>query len=250
MSEPVTEYFGDRADVYARYRPRYAAAAIDALLDGLPPSAVVVDVGAGTGIASRQLAAAGAEVVGVEPNGAMRAEAERAGGGPRYRAGTAEATGLPDACARAAVCAQCFHWFDPARALPELHRLLVPGGRLALLYNVRQATTPFMKAYAEIVARAKELTRAAGRRTPTFRADPTEGGWFERARTRSFANDERLSWEELSGRLQSASYLPQGPGRAELVTRLREAFGRHADGAGRVRYAQATELTLADRAAR
>ncbi len=253
-TRPVTEYFGDRAAEYARFRPSYAPDAIASVLEGAPPGSVVVDVGAGTGIASRQLQAAGAQVIGVEPNAAMRAQAEAAGGGPRYVEGLAEASGLPSGVAQRAVCAQCFHWLDPVRALPELHRLLAPGGRLALLYNVRQETTPFMRAYAEIGRQTKVSARAAGRRAPDHRSELGSNRWFGAERRLTFAHDERLTWEEVAGRRVTASHFPREAAEAAaLLASLRAAFEQEAtpgaDGAPRVLYAQVTLVTLADRLA-
>src|SRR5690606_4672034 len=106
---------------------------------GLP---LLVDVGCGTGISTRLFAARGVRVLGIEPNADMRRQAAQTpppGGGspPEYRAGTAEATGLPAGCARAILAAQAFHWFDPDGALREFRRILEPGGWVALMANER-----------------------------------------------------------------------------------------------------------------
>ena len=70
--------------------------------------------------------------VAIEPVAEMRA---LFGGGERVRVldGTAEALALADASVDAVTVAQAFHWFDAARALPEIHRVLRPGGVLALV---------------------------------------------------------------------------------------------------------------------
>ena len=77
MTRP-TERFSGLAEHYRRYRPGYPPAAIDVLARqcGLTSSAVVADVGSGTGILSEQLLERGARVIGIEPNDAMRAAAE------------------------------------------------------------------------------------------------------------------------------------------------------------------------------
>src|SRR5204862_5124880 len=107
-----TRRFSDRAADYARYRPSYPAAAIDAILAGLPlPAALTIaDVAAGTGIATRLLADRGARVLAVEPNAAMRAAAQPH---PRvsWHDGTAEATGLPGSARDVVTVAPAVRWF-------------------------------------------------------------------------------------------------------------------------------------------
>ncbi|MGO9956486.1 MAG: class I SAM-dependent methyltransferase [Solirubrobacteraceae bacterium] len=125
--------FGLVAEEYDRGRPGYPAEAIRWLLGNEPLD--VVDLGAGTGKLSAALAGAGHRVTAVEPLAEMRAIlADRL---PEGRAvdGTAEQTGLPDACADAVVAGAAFHWFDHARAFPEIVRILRPPGLLGLLGN-------------------------------------------------------------------------------------------------------------------
>ncbi len=99
----------------------------------------VVDLGAGTGLSAVVWAGSARQVTAVEPSGDMRRLAERriaeaaAGSATRFTvlAATAEDTGLPDGCADVVTASQAMHWFDPDRALPEIARLLRPGGVLA-----------------------------------------------------------------------------------------------------------------------
>src|SRR5438552_17882739 len=107
-----TRRFGDRAQDYRRYRPHHPAAALNAILEGLgePAELEAADVGAGTGIASRQLAAHGVRVLAVEPNAEMRAAAIPHPG-IEWRAGTGEATGLDSGVGGPGRCAQASHWF-------------------------------------------------------------------------------------------------------------------------------------------
>jgi SAM-dependent methyltransferase len=99
----------------------------------------VVDLGAGTGLSAVIWAGTSRQVTAVEPSAAMRRLAERriaedtAGSATRFTvlAATAEDTGLPDGCADVVTASQAMHWFDPGRALPEIARLLRPGGVLA-----------------------------------------------------------------------------------------------------------------------
>ena len=108
--------FTDRASDYVKYRPTYPAAAIDAILDGLgsPAEIVAADVGAGTGISARLLGDRGVRVLAVEPGDAMRAAAAPHAN-VTWTIGSAEATDLAPESLDLVLCAQSFHWFQPAR---------------------------------------------------------------------------------------------------------------------------------------
>jgi len=97
----------------------------------------VLDVGAGTGKLTRQLLDRGLDVVAVEPSGGMRDQLERAVPGVTVHPGSAEAIPLPDGSVDAVLVAQAWHWVDLGRAVPEVARVLVPGGQLGLVWNIR-----------------------------------------------------------------------------------------------------------------
>jgi SAM-dependent methyltransferase len=143
------------AGVYERSRPSYPLSALAALADVLPLEAgrTVVDLGAGTGKFTRLLALTGAEVLAVEPVREMRERLAELLPGVAVTAGTAEATGLPGACADAVVAAQSWHWFDPAEALPEVERLLRPGGALVLVWNTYDTSVPWVRDFQDIYFR-------------------------------------------------------------------------------------------------
>jgi SAM-dependent methyltransferase len=117
---------------YDRYRPRPPPA----LLALLPPVAggerprLVVDLGSGSGLSTRFWAGTAEQVVGVEPNDAMRAYAEQVTVEPnvRFAAASAYETTLPDACADLVTAAQSLHWMRPERVFPEIGRILRQGG--------------------------------------------------------------------------------------------------------------------------
>jgi SAM-dependent methyltransferase len=144
--------FARSADAYDRARPDYPPAAIDWLAArlGLGPGRTVVDLAAGTGKLTRPLAGTGAAVVAIEPVAEMRARI-----GPAAACvldGTAEAIPLPEASADAVTVGQAFHWFDGPAALAEIHRVLRPGGALALVWNRRPLDHPVHAAIERIVA--------------------------------------------------------------------------------------------------
>jgi SAM-dependent methyltransferase len=127
--------FGSVAAVYERGRPPYPPAALDWLL---PPGARrVLDLGAGTGKLTRLLTERGLDVVAVEPSEGMRAELARVLPEVRALEGTAERIPLADGAVDAVLAAQAWHWVDPARAVPEVARVLAPGGTLGLVWNIR-----------------------------------------------------------------------------------------------------------------
>ncbi|MDR3373532.1 MAG: class I SAM-dependent methyltransferase [Ancalomicrobiaceae bacterium] len=131
--------FAAKSATYDSGRPDYPAAVAGWLTDdiGLRPGKLVLDLGAGTGKFTGRLVETGAEVIAVEPVEAMRARLAAAHPTVTARAGTAEAIPLADGFLDAVVCAQAFHWFSTAAALAEIRRVLKPGGRLGLIWNVR-----------------------------------------------------------------------------------------------------------------
>jgi SAM-dependent methyltransferase len=241
-----TGRFSDRAADYVRYRPGYPPDAFAAILAGLgePARLVVADVGAGTGISARSLASRVGQVIAVEPNAAMRGAATP---DPRIRwvAGTAEETGLAGAAVDLVLCAQAFHWFRPGPALAEFHRVLRPGGRLALMWNARDRSDALTLGYAEAIR------AVAGEHPAEIREfDPAvieTGGWFAPARSAAWANAQALDRAGLVGRALSASYVPrEGARRADLVARLEALVDEHRDAAGLVRLRYETRLYLSE----
>jgi len=252
-TRPVTDYFTGLADDYESHRPGYPPEAIATALEGLARPVRVADIGCGTGICTRILAEAGAEVIGLEPNADMLAVARRhpapAPGREAivYKQASAEKTGLPDASVDLVLCAQAFHWFDASAALTEFRRILIPGGRLALLWNRRDESDPFMAGYEEIAGRAQEHARGEGRLMRKNRSyDPADGGLFANVRQLIFANAQRLDRPGLIGRARSASYFPRaGALKDELEARLHQLFSQHQRD-GLITFRQRAELTLAD----
>jgi len=226
-----TERFTERADDYAAARPSYPDAAIDALFEGIsdPSQYTVVDLGAGTGISSRLLAARGAQVIAVEPNAAMAARGARAAN-LRLHAAAAERTGLAGASADLVTAFQAFHWFDRSAAIAEILRLLRPGGRAAVIYNERDERDPFTAAYGAIVR------RYATEETERLRADARSA--FERDRAwRSVRIVEaehahRLDRAGLHARARSTSYLPAEDADARVLhadlDMLFDRYAKHA----------------------
>jgi len=145
--------FGAKAATYASGRPDYPQAIIEWLRDsaGVRPATTVLDLGAGTGKFTPNLIATGATVIAVEPVDAMRQALIDKLPDVDARAGTAELIPLADGSVDVVACAQAFHWFATPAALAEIARVLRPGGRLALIWNVRDESVGWVRALTDIM---------------------------------------------------------------------------------------------------
>ncbi|MER7769579.1 methyltransferase domain-containing protein [Kitasatospora sp. NPDC096140] len=216
--------FGVAAAAYQAGRPGYPQALIGS---AVPREARrVLDLGAGTGKATRLLVEAGLDVVAVEPDAGMRAQLAAAVPKAAVRAGSAERIPLPDGSVDAVVVAQAWHWFDPAAAVPEIARVLAPGGTLALVWNVRDESEPWA---AELGAL---MHRPARQRIDTRPVLPAPFGPPERL---------EIGWEHettpagIVEMVASRSYviaLPEAE-RARLLADVGHLLATHPDLAGR-----------------
>ena len=216
--------FGAAADAYERARPSYPEEAVGWLV---PPGAGrVADVGAGTGKLPRQMRARGHDVVAVEPVSEMRVQLARTVPDVTVLAGTAEAIPLPGGSVDAVLLAQAWHWVDPERALPEVARVLRPGGWLGLVWNIRDESVAW-------VAELGRIMRPAGE--PGHDREPDPGPPFgdpERLRVRWVSH---LSPDRLLDLVASRSYvITQPPARrAAVLGRVRRLLDTHPALAGR-----------------
>lgn len=242
-----TERFTDRVRDYVRYRPSYPPEVIDLLQTecGLQDGTPVADVGAGTGIFTRQLLDAGATVYAVEPNAAMRHAAEAASAAhPRFHSidAPAQATGLPDDSVQIVTCAQAWHWFHGPEARAEFARILLPGGWMFLVWNERAVnSTPFLQAYeAALQTHSADYLRVRHEEFDSKRL----GEIFapEPMRRANFPNAQILDREAFFGRVTSSSYTPRedDPRHAPLMDALGEAFDRYNEN-GTIEFRYTTE---------
>jgi len=141
--------FSDVAEAYERGRPGYPDEAVRWLAGGEPRD--VVDLGAGTGKLTQGLVARGHRVTAVEPLAEMRAQLQAVLPDVTALTGDAEAIPAPDVSADVVTSAQAFHWFDHSVALPEIARVLRPGGRLALVWNSRDDRDPWMARLSALI---------------------------------------------------------------------------------------------------
>jgi SAM-dependent methyltransferase len=233
--------FGTSAAAYETGRPGYPDDAIQWLARriGLQPGITVVDLAAGTGKLSRALAGTGAGVIAVEPIEAMRRAIS-----PETRVveGTAEAIPLASGSADAVTVGQAFHWFDGRAALAEIHRVLRPGGALALLWNVQWLEDPIHAAIEELIA--PHCQAVPRHRTSRWREVFGRTSLFGPLAEVEFPHEQRLDAEGLAARVGSISAIGALPERERrhVLDRTR-ALAR--DGEVTLRYT--CQVQVADR---
>ena len=149
--------FGPVAEAYDRGRPSFPREAVQWLVGEDP--ATVLEVGAGTGKLTAELVALGHDVHATEPVEEMLEILRRKLPDTRATQATAEELPVPDRSVDVVVAAQSFHWFDLERALPEIARVLRPGGRLALVWNLRNEKIPWVRKLGTLIGNQELLAK-------------------------------------------------------------------------------------------
>jgi SAM-dependent methyltransferase len=202
-------------------RPSYRAEIVSWLVDRLRlgPAKTVVDVGAGTGKLTRQLVASGARIVAVEPLVEMRAQFALVLPNVEIVDGTAEALPLDDTSADAVTAAAAFHWFDLDRALPEFHRVLRPGGALAVVRNYRDLRDPVQASVQEIIGAYVPDERAFEAWKPIMEATL----YFDGPEIFETTHEQLVDADGLAERVGTTSYVARLPDeeRADVLDRVR-----------------------------
>lgn len=234
MANTIQRFDGRAAD-YERYRERYDARELLALLrewSGLKPDWLVADIGAGTGMLSDVFLANGNRVIAIEPNAGMRAACERLHDGEQrleVRDGTAEATGLPDASVDVVANGRALHWFDVARAMQEFKRVLRPGGWLVVVAAGR--TERGREANEALTHMLQEFTGDVNYREKAYKVYGDVKELFDGAEYHHYEHggEMRLDWEHLRGMALSLSTVPRAddPRFAEFERLLRDFFHRY-----------------------
>lgn len=223
--------FDEKGGIYAAFRPSYPFALFDYLKEkGLGGNeCTVADIGAGTGIFTRQLAAQVRRVYAVEPNDSMReAGIREQEPSVTWVKGSAEDTALPSSSVDGVTAAQAFHWFDREKFGRECRRILKPGGSVALIWNDRDMEHGLLQELLELNRRFCPGFRgfSEGRKTEDRSVfDEFFTGGYER---QAFANEMMYDREAWIGRCLSSSYAPkEGEAyREAYVEALQELFDR------------------------
>jgi SAM-dependent methyltransferase len=216
--------FGGVADVYERARPSYP---IDAVrwLSGEAP-ARLLDLGSGTGKLTADLVGLGHQVIAADPSAPMLRRLRDTVPEAAPMQSNAESIGLATSSVDVVVAGQAFHWFDPGDALPEIARVLRPGGTLSLVWNLRDESVPWVR----------KLSAVIGAEDWTDLVDPVrESDLFGEVEHKRFRFWQPVDREGLIGLVRSRSYVATlgESERGELlaqVGRLYDHYGRGADG--------------------
>ena len=223
--QPKAAGFNQTSATYERGRPEYPEQALRTTFDalGIHPASTVVDLGAGSGKFTGTLAKSGATILAVEPVEGMREKFRRLHPGITLLCGSAENIPLPDHSADAVVAAQAFHWFDGAAALAEIHRVLRPGGRLGLLWNVRDESDPLMAAITKIIDPFED--GAPRYRTMQWRRAFETTTLFSPLEKAEFAFEQVGDTQMVLDRFGSVSFIVMLPEAERLVVldRIRQA---------------------------
>jgi SAM-dependent methyltransferase len=210
---------------YERNRPEYPRDALRWAAGQLKlgERARVLDVGAGTGKLTRGLVALGYEVVAVEPGGPMLEQLQQAAPEAEALEGPAEAIALPDASVDGAFAAQAYHWFDRERAVPEIHRVVRPGGGLALLWNWWDDRDPLQNELAELIGYAGH--------SPFIDEELPGAPWFREVGRTVVESTDRSSPDLLVAMLATTSrFLTAAPGEgAEWLREVRERASKYGE---------------------
>lgn len=217
--------FATVADAYDRARPTYPVEATRWLVGY--DRATVLELGAGTGKLTEQLLASGHRVLATDPLPQMlRHLVARLPHVPALLA-TAERIPLRARSVDAVVGAQAFHWFDPGRALPEIARVLRPGGHLALAWNLRDDRVPWVKRLGALTGTQEQQT------------DPTHAllsshlfGYVETSTYRFWQPLDRARLHDLVASRSTIATMsePERDRVLHKVDALYDEYGRGADG--------------------
>ena len=217
--------FGSVADAYDRGRPSYPTQAAAWLVGEQP--ATVLELGAGTGKLTEVLVGLGHEVHATDPDAAMLERLRARLPLVRASATGAEEIPLADGSVDVVVAGQAFHWFDMERALPEINRVLRPGGHLALVWNQRDERVPWVRRLGALLGDQDQRTDLA---------DPVEHsglfGWVEEETFKHRQVIDRESVLDLALSRSNIATLDEHRREAKLaeVRAFYDDYGRGMDG--------------------
>jgi SAM-dependent methyltransferase len=225
--------FGSVAEDYDRYRPSPPSPALDWLIP--PGAAAVLDLAAGTGLVTRELIDRAAQVFAVEPDERMRTVLTARIPQAKVLAGRGEDIPLPDASVDAVVISSAWHWLDPALAVPEIARVLRPGGMLGVIWVSRDDREPWVAEFNAFARESREADRPEGQhggdpaeRRRRQRVEFPPGTPLSPAQERLVEFSVPMTKDELAGLLGTYSGIItlEADRRAEFSRRVRSFLDR------------------------
>ena len=246
-----TTRFSTKAERYARYRWGYAPEAIQAVfgISGLTPDVIVADIGAGTGLVTREFAGRVAKIYAVEPNQPMREIAERLlNRHPTFISvdGRAEATTLADLSIDLIVVGQALHWFEPQAALKEFRRILKPEGWLAALFQPPPSNDHAIYRELKPVFSVENGWDTTPSPKPQYGDSHTDYYFGIGNGTKMhFPQTWQESWEEFIGGILSDSHSPDDthPAFQRFVSAVQQVFDQFCDN-GSLQVLGGTDLVI------
>ncbi|SEN37231.1 Methyltransferase domain-containing protein [bacterium A37T11] len=233
MENQNIKRFTARADNYDKYRPGYPQELADYLYGSVnwSPGDVIADIAAGTGIFTETMLSWGHQIYAVEPNPEMRILAQKRLDSFKNLAfidATAENTTLPNHSVKLITCAQAFHWFDLEKCKIEFMRIAAPEAKAAIIWNRRNAQTPFERAYEKlIISYSANYLQVTQHRI----SDDDLSCFFnpQKPDYRVFEHTDPLNFTQLRGRTLSYSFLPEEGSEQslQLLAELQQLFDRH-----------------------
>jgi SAM-dependent methyltransferase len=253
--------FDANAERYHAWRPGYPGRLYQILEDvcGLAPGAKVLEIGPGTGQATRELLARGAEVLAVEMGARLAARLRDDLGcfpGLTVIEGDVESVRLSAAAFDLAVCATALHWMNAATALPKIAAALRPGGWLAVWWTVfgDPARTSPLRARLNPMLQARFPAEPDGSRPRPLQTDArvaelTAGGWFSHVEAEQLRWRPRFTPAELAGLFSTFPHIAELPtaDRDAVLDEIADLAAQHTDADGKVTENYVVAIYLARR---
>jgi SAM-dependent methyltransferase len=245
MDSTAAGGFSAAAGHYARSRPAYARPAIGLLKDRLA-GGPVLDLAAGTGILTGQLHRARVPVLAAEPVASMLAQLRLSLPEVPAVQATAEALPFGDRTLGGVTVAQAFHWFDAPVALAELARVLRPGGTLAMVWNLRDESVPWVAALTDLIERRSGGRPHSERPDRRWEEVVAGSGRFGPVETATFPNPVASSPDLLAARVRSTSFVAamDPEARESLLGEVADMVAASPDLAGRARFEYPHDTTV------
>ena len=232
MHQAAARGFNRGTAAYDRGRPGYPPEALAFLTEAFPPNPSVLELGAGTGKFTVELARLAKKLLALEPVGAMREKLVTTCPSIASAGGVAEALPIASASFDAVVAAQAFHWFASDTALREIHRVLKPGGLLALVWNRRDTSEPWVAALDSLWERHQGDVPRYGSGAWKKAFEPSS---FELLKSAVFSHAHPLTVEQVVDRVASISFISALPDaeRAKVLEAVRQLLAEHPDTRGK-----------------